>query len=81
MFPYGFGTVFTRLYQKDFVENGLYSVIEPNLSLTKIANELGITTAQLAIAWISSWGRGVPKNKNVSEQSIMLFAYFCIKNK
>lgn len=22
-FPYGFGTVFTRLYQKDFIENGL----------------------------------------------------------
>ena len=34
-FPYGFGTVFTRLYQKDFVENGLYSVIEPNLCLTR----------------------------------------------
>ncbi|AZV41716.1 nuclease-like protein [Peribacillus asahii] len=34
-FPYGFGTVFTRLYQKDFIENGLYSVIEPNLCLTR----------------------------------------------
>lgn len=34
-FPYGFGTVFTRLYQKDFVENGLYSVIEPDLCLTR----------------------------------------------
>lgn len=34
-FPYGFGTVFTRLYQKDFVENGLYTVIEPDLCLTR----------------------------------------------
>ncbi|MBY0121470.1 nuclease-related domain-containing DEAD/DEAH box helicase [Bacillus sp. S/N-304-OC-R1] len=34
-FPYGFGTVFTRLYQKDFIENGLYSVIEPSLCLTR----------------------------------------------
>lgn len=34
-FPYGFGTVFTRLNQKDFVENGLYSVIEPELCLTR----------------------------------------------
>lgn len=34
-FPYGFGTVFTRLFQKDFVENGLYSVIEPELCLTR----------------------------------------------
>ncbi|HHY74736.1 MAG TPA: AAA family ATPase [Bacillus bacterium] len=34
-FPCGFGTVFTRLHQKDFIENGLYSVIEPSLSLTR----------------------------------------------
>lgn len=34
-FPYGYGTVFTRLYQKDFIENGLYSVIEPSLCLTR----------------------------------------------
>lgn len=34
-FPYGFGTVFTRLYQKDFIENGLYQVVEPSLCLTR----------------------------------------------
>lgn len=34
-FPYGFGSVFTRLYQKDFIENGLYSVVEPALCLTR----------------------------------------------
>ena len=34
-FPYGFGTVFTRLHQKDFLELGLYGVIEPHLSLTR----------------------------------------------
>lgn len=34
-FPYGFGAVFTRLYQKDFIENGLYSIIEPSLCLTR----------------------------------------------
>ncbi|MEH7392795.1 3'-5' exonuclease [Bacillus sp. JJ1474] len=34
-FPYGFGTVFTRLFQKDFIENGLYSVVEPSLCLTR----------------------------------------------
>lgn len=34
-FPYGFGAVFTRLYLKDFVENSLYSVIEPELCLTR----------------------------------------------
>ncbi|MCM3439360.1 3'-5' exonuclease [Metabacillus halosaccharovorans] len=34
-FPYGHGVVFTRLYSKDFVEHGLYSVIEPNLCLTR----------------------------------------------
>jgi hypothetical protein len=34
-FPYGHGVVFTRLYSKDFVQEGLYSVIEPNLCLTR----------------------------------------------
>ncbi len=34
-FPYGFGAVFTRLYQKDFIQDGLYTVIEPSLSLTR----------------------------------------------
>jgi hypothetical protein len=34
-FPYGFGVVFTRMFAKDFVEEGLYSVIEPNLCLTR----------------------------------------------
>lgn len=34
-FPYGHGVVFTRLYSKDFVEEGLYSVIEPNLCFTR----------------------------------------------
>ncbi|WP_273127604.1 3'-5' exonuclease [Bacillus weihaiensis] len=34
-FPYGHGVVFTRLYSKDFVEHGMYSVIEPNLCLTR----------------------------------------------
>ncbi|WP_153730441.1 3'-5' exonuclease [Sporosarcina obsidiansis] len=34
-FPFGFGTVFTRLHQKDFIDNGLYGVIEPHLSLTR----------------------------------------------
>jgi hypothetical protein len=34
-FPYGYGVVFTRMYSKDFIENGLYSVIEPNLCLTR----------------------------------------------
>jgi hypothetical protein len=34
-FPYGYGVVFTRLYTKDMVKDSLYSVIEPNLSLTR----------------------------------------------
>lgn len=34
-FPYGFGVVFTRMVAKDFVEEGLFSVIEPNLCLTR----------------------------------------------
>ncbi|MCM3764489.1 nuclease-related domain-containing DEAD/DEAH box helicase [Neobacillus niacini] len=34
-FPYGHGVVFTRLYTKDFIQEGLYSVIEPNLCLTR----------------------------------------------
>jgi hypothetical protein len=34
-FPYGHGVVFTRLYTKDFVQEGLYSVIEPSLCFTR----------------------------------------------
>ncbi len=34
-FPYGHGVVFTRMYSKDFIEHGLYSVIDPNLCLTR----------------------------------------------
>jgi len=34
-FPYGHGVVFTRLYTKDFVKEGLYSVIEPDLCLAR----------------------------------------------
>ncbi len=34
-FPYGHGVVFTRMYAKDFIEEGIYSVIEPNLCLTR----------------------------------------------
>ncbi|MBW3112510.1 AAA family ATPase [Bacillus sp. MCCB 382] len=34
-FPYGFGAVFTRLHQKDFIENGLYAVVEPSFCLTR----------------------------------------------
>ncbi|SLK35682.1 UvrD/REP helicase [Mycobacteroides abscessus subsp. abscessus] len=34
-FPYGYGAVFTRMYQKDFIGEGIYSVIDPNLSLTR----------------------------------------------
>jgi hypothetical protein len=34
-FPYGHGVVFTRLYSKDFVQEGLYSVVEPNLCFTR----------------------------------------------
>ncbi|WP_342434138.1 3'-5' exonuclease [Neobacillus sp. FSL H8-0543] len=34
-FPYGHGVVFTRMNSRDFIKDGLYSVIEPNLSLTR----------------------------------------------
>jgi hypothetical protein len=34
-FPYGHGVVFTRLYSKDFVQDGLYSVVEPSLCFTR----------------------------------------------
>ncbi|RHW41948.1 nuclease [Neobacillus notoginsengisoli] len=34
-FPYGYGVVFTRLYAKDFVQEGLYTVIEPELCLNR----------------------------------------------
>lgn len=34
-FPYGHGVVFTRLYSKDFIQEGLYSVIEPHLCFTR----------------------------------------------
>ncbi|WP_394234141.1 3'-5' exonuclease [Niallia oryzisoli] len=34
-FPFGHGVVFTRLYSKDLVREGLYSVIEPSLCLTR----------------------------------------------
>jgi hypothetical protein len=34
-FPYGHGVVFTRMYSKDFVQEGLYTVIEPNLCFTR----------------------------------------------
>lgn len=34
-FPYGYGVVFTRLYTKDFVQDGLYTVVEPNLCLAR----------------------------------------------
>jgi len=34
-FPYGHGVVFTRLYAKDFIKEGIYSVIEPKLCLTR----------------------------------------------
>ena len=34
-FPYGHGVVFTRMNSKDFIKDGLYSVIEPNLCLTR----------------------------------------------
>ncbi|WP_078596345.1 3'-5' exonuclease [Evansella clarkii] len=34
-FPYGCGTVFTRLQQKDFIQEGLYSVVEPHLCFTR----------------------------------------------
>lgn len=34
-FPYGFGTVFTRLYQEDFVRDNLYQVIPPEFVLCR----------------------------------------------
>lgn len=34
-FPYGHGVVFTRLYTKDFIKDGLYTVIEPNLCFAR----------------------------------------------
>ncbi|AGK53641.1 NERD domain-containing protein [Bacillus sp. 1NLA3E] len=34
-FPYGYGVVFTRMSSQDFIKNDLYSVIEPNLCLTR----------------------------------------------
>lgn len=34
-FPYGHGVVFTRMNSKDFIKEGLYSVVEPSLCLTR----------------------------------------------
>ncbi|MCM3005271.1 3'-5' exonuclease [Priestia koreensis] len=34
-FPYGYGAVFTRLTQEDFIKNGLYSVMEASFCLTR----------------------------------------------
>jgi len=34
-FPCGAGAVFTRLSQREFIEHDLYSIIEPNLCLTR----------------------------------------------
>jgi hypothetical protein len=34
-FPYGHGVVFTRMTSSDFIKDGLYTVIEPNLCLTR----------------------------------------------
>ncbi len=34
-FPYGHGVVFTKMTSKDFIRDSLYSVIEPNLCLTR----------------------------------------------
>ncbi len=34
-FPYGFGSVYTRLYQKDFIQHDLYSIVSPDLCLTR----------------------------------------------
>lgn len=34
-FPYGHGVVFTRMTSKDFIKHDLYTVIEPNLCLTR----------------------------------------------
>ncbi|MDW0115026.1 3'-5' exonuclease [Sporosarcina saromensis] len=34
-FPYGFGSVYTRLHQKDFIQHDLYRVVNPDLCLTR----------------------------------------------
>lgn len=34
-FPCGYGAVFTRMYQRDFIEENLYHVVPPQLSLTR----------------------------------------------
>lgn len=34
-FPCGYGAVFTRMYQKDFIKENLYHVVPPELSLTR----------------------------------------------
>lgn len=34
-FPMGYGAIFTRLYQKDFIQNGLFSILDPNLVLSR----------------------------------------------
>lgn len=34
-FPYGFGTVFTRLKQEDFIQHNLYAVIDPQFVLCR----------------------------------------------
>jgi hypothetical protein len=34
-FPYGHGVVFSRMTSKEFIKEGIYSVIEPNLCLTR----------------------------------------------
>ncbi|GAE34074.1 3'-5' exonuclease [Halalkalibacter akibai] len=34
-FPYGYGVVFTRLHQRQVIEDGLYTVIEPESMLTR----------------------------------------------
>lgn len=34
-FPYGYGVVFTKMTQKDFVQTGLYGVLPPELVMTR----------------------------------------------
>ncbi|MFC4321310.1 3'-5' exonuclease [Litchfieldia salsa] len=34
-FPYGYGVVFTRLQQKDFIKDSLYSIMDADLCLTR----------------------------------------------
>ncbi|MCA1318381.1 NERD domain-containing protein [Bacillus tianshenii] len=34
-FPYGYGVVFTRLFQKQVLEDGIYSIIDPDSMLTR----------------------------------------------